>query len=386
MKSTRAFVMILVCGMLAACASLDDDEVGVVEAASVCGTTSDFVEVESAGYPDMWRRLSTPVALLQTRFGWPYRACTGFLVTDDIMVTERSCFASAGTGSSASSWQVIFDYQHDQWGTERPYEEFDIAAVLEPGSDSLQYTLLRVAPRADGTKPGAIYGTLPLEPMSSPELNATVHIIQHPAGLRKQLASGPATSKLPSTLFFNHRVDTQETTFQRGSLGAPILRLTSPLTSNPSTMDVVGMHLAEGCDGLSPETGSNRAASARLLYDSSPILRRLVGVRAAPHASIPTARVQLSTTTQSCTRDGDWTAARLGCALDPTPGQYITVSCSEAQSGVTTTQIQAGGYGTYTPACTTAWDPAAGANRTTCTAWFKYNSITGGVSARCVFL
>jgi hypothetical protein len=153
-------------------------------------------------------------------------ACTGFLVTRELLLTNQHCIA---TESERDSAQVDFDYDTDRLAK----RALRLKAIVST-SVPLDYTLLRLKEPVDRTP-------LRLETTRPPDREAML-VIQHPGGEPKQVSirdcvvdgpavrgrSGPDGGADPDS-DFGHQCDTMT-----GSSGSPVFRFGS--------RTVVGLH------------------------------------------------------------------------------------------------------------------------------------------------
>jgi hypothetical protein len=147
-------------------------------------------------------------------------ACTAFLVTRDLLLTNQHCIA---TETERDSTQVDFDYDTDRL-TRRAARLKEIVRTSVP----LDYSLVRLKEPVDRTP-------LRLETTRPPDRESML-VIQHPAGEPKQVSirdcvvDGPAVQgRSDPDSDFGHQCDTMT-----GSSGSPVFRF--------GTKTVVGLH------------------------------------------------------------------------------------------------------------------------------------------------
>jgi hypothetical protein len=191
------------------------------------------------------------------------RACTGFLVGRDILMTNRHCIKS---GSEARNADVQFDYDVDGG-------EFFSAGVKEVllTSCDLDFVLLRLD-KSFGCQSATCSGPLERTPFTMARDDASVTVdrtlvaIQHPDGAAKQVSQEGCAVKLlkipgtSSTLTdFGHECDTRH-----GSSGAPL----QLVDAAGSPRAVVGLHhLGLRVDSVQQQDPLlvNRAVSTKLI-------------------------------------------------------------------------------------------------------------------------
>jgi hypothetical protein len=153
-------------------------------------------------------------------------ACTAFLVTRDLLLTNQHCIA---TETERDSTQVDFDYDTDRL-TRKPLRLKEIVRTSVP----LDYSLVRLKEPVDRTP-------LRLETTRPPDRESML-VIQHPGGEPKQVSirdcvvDGPAVQgragpdgQADPDSDFGHQCDTMT-----GSSGSPVFRF--------GTRTVVGLH------------------------------------------------------------------------------------------------------------------------------------------------
>lgn len=145
---------------------------------------------------------------------------TGFLISPRLFITNNHVLENR---AEAGQFSLVFNYELD---SADHYEATSVFTLdpdsfwLTSGIDELDFTIVAVGPRIEGTRELAGFGCLPLS--DSPDRHALgmcVNIIQHPLGKRKQvvvrenrlLARGAAQRVL------HYSADTEE-----GSSGSPV--------------------------------------------------------------------------------------------------------------------------------------------------------------------
>jgi V8-like Glu-specific endopeptidase len=205
------------------------------------------------------QRVGRAVAYLTTP-GW---SGTGFLISEDLLITNAHVIPDRGTAVGA---RVRFNFQRSWSGRAREVSEWrpkDDGVFLS--SPELDFTIVELA-----GSPGREWGWLPLRPATSVKRDDRVNIIQHAGGLHKQISfqnnfvvyvGVPLIQYVTSTL--------------PGSSGSPVL---------DDRWQVVALHHAGG-NLLEPSSGQHYFRNEGIL--SSAILQALgdLGARVAAAAA-----------------------------------------------------------------------------------------------------
>jgi S1-C subfamily serine protease len=108
---------------------------------------------------------------------------TGFLTTNNLLITNHHVISSPADAQKTRIW---FNYQKTATGADAPVAEFtlapDAAFATSPLQGGNDWTAVRIA-----GNPSAQWDVLELADISI-KVNDFVNIIQHPAGLPKQIA------------------------------------------------------------------------------------------------------------------------------------------------------------------------------------------------------
>lgn len=155
------------------------------------------------------------LTFIKPRNGFPARfVCTGFLIADDLLLTNEHCVA---TQEICNSTKVLFGLSINRFGLAIPKEQRRCVQV-EKASFPFDYALLRL----DGS-PGQRWGRLQLADRP-PLAGEKIFIVQHPAGEPKQIsdedcmvAGTPVTGRAQDA-DLSHSCDTLG-----GSSGSPVL-------------------------------------------------------------------------------------------------------------------------------------------------------------------
>lgn len=178
-------------------------------------------------------------------------SCTGFLLSESLMLTNQHCFDTAPVCTTAIAQ---FGYQQDRDLNVSDGEEFRCAEVKDSDA-KLDYTLIRLA-----GKPGKRWGVLAWG-LEAPASATPVYVVQHPGGAPKRVALDGCVVKTADaiagvrgqTTDFGHICDTEE-----GSSGSPVLDLRNR---------VIGLHHLGFARGDPDWNKENRAVKAAVLYE-----------------------------------------------------------------------------------------------------------------------
>ena len=167
---------------------------------------------------------ATGIAKVSAYHGQNRKPCTGFLIRDNIAITNEHCIpAEIENGNKCPEIHLIFAYESDRTDSEVVY-----CRRLVKKSYPLDYAILELA-----GMPGKKHGSLSIEGMLTPQKGEKLFIIQHPGGQYKKIAiqecsagiievAGRSLKKGSQSPYkikqdFEHRCDTEG-----GSSGAPI--------------------------------------------------------------------------------------------------------------------------------------------------------------------
>ncbi|NER21031.1 MAG: trypsin-like peptidase domain-containing protein [Symploca sp. SIO1C2] len=198
------------------------------------------------------------VAYVRVQLGFKRQSGTGFLVAEDLLLTNNHVLPSLEQSQNSL---FRFNYEDDFWGHAQPSEEYyPKPQGLFHTNQELDYTLIQL----EG-KPGEKWGWLPLLSRNL-KRKERVNIIQHPAGRPKEVSfqnnfveyiGGDVVQYVTSTL--------------NGSSGAPVLN---------DGWEVVALHHAGG--NLQEPTTQRRyfrnegILVEKILTDLPPELSKLV--------------------------------------------------------------------------------------------------------------
>lgn len=155
------------------------------------------------------------VAKVRYKRGNLLLSCTGFLVSNDVLVTNHHCFH---TDQECSTAVAQFGFEEDSNLDRQEGEEFACDKLLD-ADEGLDLTLIRLK-----GAPGLNWGFLTWESQPAKK-DLALFVIQHPGGDPKRVASDcavkteNAVGNVPDDATdFGHSCDTED-----GSSGAPVL-------------------------------------------------------------------------------------------------------------------------------------------------------------------
>ncbi|MGC4064939.1 MAG: serine protease [Polyangiaceae bacterium] len=269
-------------GLLACQAEVEtQDEVGLAEQASICGTNNlqhveqydgtlgpsqEFVMAhQSPVFNVKWKndlasRYTNPGDVQGARW------CTGTMISADLGILAGHCFdpdnngwtwpRSNATGQpitpaeGALEMQVDFNYQLDPAGVARTPTTFNVSELVEYRLGNLDYAVIRLA-----GNPGATFKNTTISPFPL-ALGQLITIIQHPSGEQKQIHAGPVASVSPTWVTYSD-ADTLG-----GSSGSGVL--------NTLTGYIAAIHTTAGCTVTG---GANQGVPVSAIYGVSPTVR-----------------------------------------------------------------------------------------------------------------
>ncbi|NVJ24475.1 MULTISPECIES: trypsin-like serine peptidase [Myxococcus] len=278
-----------------------------IQQGSICGTTTDWEDVEpwattrGGAWGNYVLRTQRAVGIIRLR-ATGASECTGTLIAENILLTAGHCFTST---ADAANYDVVFNFQVDPTSTLRTTTTVQIAEGLERVQlGGLDYAVVRLASHAGNT-----FGSMRTV-NALPTVGQILSITQHPNGLRKKYHEGHYASRLVDGQLAYADIDTDH-----GSSGSAVLS---------SDGVVVGVHTNGGCTSFG---GFNTATSMPDIYSNSTVIPALALIRANGNRTSQ-GSITMSTSTQSCTRTGNFDDMANGCALRLTTGNVVTVSCT----------------------------------------------------------
>ena len=135
---------------------------------------------------------------------------TGFLITDDILLTNQHVLDSKQAAVNA---KAKFNYEQDEEGRLVPATEY----LLRPDIFFFNFQPLDYALVAVEGSPGVTWGRIPLDQVGEARVDSDAFIIQHPEGLDKKIAMADNEIKFVDTQVIQYLTDTQP-----GSSGSPV--------------------------------------------------------------------------------------------------------------------------------------------------------------------
>jgi V8-like Glu-specific endopeptidase len=137
---------------------------------------------------------------------------TGFLVDDDILMTNNHVFPDAETAQAAT---VRFNFQKDLQGSDLPVDEYELdpeGFFWTSPESQLDCSVVRVK-----GNPGSRWGVIPIPRLSRMATGQDVVIVQHPAGRAKEIA---LTDN--EVVYADEQVAQYLTDTEPGSSGSPV--------------------------------------------------------------------------------------------------------------------------------------------------------------------
>jgi V8-like Glu-specific endopeptidase len=210
---------------------------------SIWGGENETRHVHDEAVPELVHRLMTPIAKLVFQSGGLPKTCTGFLISEDTLLTNEHCINSA---ESCASLAVVFGYEFGPDNRIRFGEQFTCGG-FEPDRSSFELDATLV--RLNGS-PGLTYGAVDLAGPEA-EIAGPLIVIQHPGGEPKQVsfiaceAIQDLVDGRGTETDFTHTCDTAG-----GSSGAPVFDQEGRL---------VGLHHYGFAEGQIKKWSENRA-------------------------------------------------------------------------------------------------------------------------------
>ena len=207
------------------------DRVAVQNETSVALSTvgSDDTEdiIQYRDNPLVWGLQGSVARLLLIQDGLP-AWCTGFMIADNVLMTNHHCVRSQ---AECGDLKVQFNYYVTEAGNKAEISQFNCVGFnVHHASEELDYALIQLA-GSPGTKFGMVeFNHETYDTMSDPPKGSDIIVIQHPAGKPKRIArlnclidDIPVDAKRPES-DFAHSCDTEG-----GSSGSPVFDTTGKL-------------------------------------------------------------------------------------------------------------------------------------------------------------
>ncbi|ATB30955.1 trypsin-like serine peptidase [Melittangium boletus] len=181
--------------------------------------------------------------------------CTAWLVSDDVLITNNHCIASA---SEAAGAKASFNYIDGVSSTARVY--YDCSTFIKTWSN-LDMTALRCA-ALNGKKPGQVYGKLTVSSTNA-ATNANVYVIHQNCDYYTTSGCAP-TKKFSPGYIMNANYSSTDASYNAdtlgGSSGSPVL--------SSSSNQVVALH-HYGMGGNSSGRGTHNSGVRATLLKSA---------------------------------------------------------------------------------------------------------------------
>jgi len=141
-------------------------------------------------------------------------SATGFVISDDILITNNHVF---GNKDDARSAKLQFDYRMHADGTASKVDEWKCDPDdMFKTNPSLDYSIVRVK-KKNSKNVGSVRGKFDLRHGVSVSKNQRVNIIQHPQGRFQEIAFRDNQVKLVADKYIQYLTDTDY-----GSSGGPV--------------------------------------------------------------------------------------------------------------------------------------------------------------------
>lgn len=184
-----------------------------------------WVDIYKTHSDEIWE-LSRSIAKLSIPQGTRNRACSGFLIGPNRLITNQHCVENS---EQCKAMVIIFGYEFDRRVVRQPGVQYRCAGLLGTPNKALYFTVLEVA---QGNRDISEWGQLEL---SAEPASGKLFIIQHPGGdLKKvvqkdcEVTTRDAENRRGEQNDFGHKCDTED-----GSSGSPVF---------DSMHRVIGLH------------------------------------------------------------------------------------------------------------------------------------------------
>lgn len=176
----------------------------------ILGATSMLVDV---AFLERGLRVSRSVARLKVHFGGAQFFGSGFLIAEDMLLTNHHVLFDYRTGAAATEVYVWFNFQLDI--EDRPQKVDDLTADMQTivADQEDDWAVIRLARKVDP----ALYPPLRLGSSRPLAPGSRVNIVQHPGGLEKKLSLIHN-----AVVHVDDRIVQYLTDTDRGSSGSPV--------------------------------------------------------------------------------------------------------------------------------------------------------------------
>ena len=162
-------------------------------------------------------KLSQSIAKLSFVQDRKLKVCTGFLIKDNLLMTNQHCISNQLECESATA---IFGFQKQKDGPTNRGKKYQCDQYIK-SNKNLDYSILKLK-----GLPGETWGVIPLSNNSGSD-DQKIYIVQHPGGKAKQISildcaiTKSEVNGLSDKTDFSHRCDTKG-----GSSGSPVFDMT----------------------------------------------------------------------------------------------------------------------------------------------------------------
>ncbi|AII10557.1 trypsin-like serine peptidase [Rhodococcus opacus] len=140
--------------------------------------------------PGLWLKLATAAADTVALIKTPAGPATGFLVSDDLLMTNWHVFKTLESAQDPRV-RIVFRFEENENGQIRSSVSLraDAGRFFITGNRELDFALVAVAPLPSGRPAGTKFGRIRLNPaIGKVLLGQPLNIVQHPGGNPRKLA------------------------------------------------------------------------------------------------------------------------------------------------------------------------------------------------------
>lgn len=130
--------------------------------------------------PQTYQRIfaNTRGALALRLRGESQPQCSGVLVADNLVLTNRHCVSNV----AASEMEVVFDYEDDLDGNRLPARAFPVSSIkFRGGEPYLDFSVLEIGPDTTGVLPGQVYPAQCIA-KDTPKHKDAIYVVGFPLG------------------------------------------------------------------------------------------------------------------------------------------------------------------------------------------------------------